>query len=286
MKTHQPSLSIKQQVQNLKDIGLMISDETYAQDILNNISYFRLIKAYSLGLKSNGEYIQNVHFEDLVDLYMFNAEFRHMLFVQIERIEVSLRCRISNYFSDKYGIFGYKNVDNFENKEAQTYILQEIENEIMRNKKSPFISNFRKNYEGGDIPFYAVVEVLSFGTLSKYYKNMKNADKKHIAGEYNLNFKYLESWIESISFIRNICAHYGRLYNARFPKKPKLYKQYSSKGINNGTVFAVLVCMKHILNNDSEWDRFINKLSELFVKYSKVDRSTMGFMDNWITILK
>ncbi|MDO5398523.1 MAG: Abi family protein [bacterium] len=286
MKTHQPSLPINQQIQNLRDIGLVINDETYAQSILSNISYFRLVKAYSLGLKSNGKYIQNVRFEDLVELYMFNAEFRHLLFVQIERIEVSLRCRISNYFSDKYGILGYKNIDNFENKNAQIHILQEIENEIMRNRKSPFIRNFRENYEGGDIPFYAVVEVLSFGCLSKCYKNMKNIDKKHIAEEYHLNFKYLESWIESISFIRNICDHYGRLYNARFPKKPKLYKQYSLQGIYNGTVFAVLICMKHILNGDDEWIGFVDKLSELFLKYTKVNMSTMGFMDNWISILK
>lgn len=115
---------------------------------------------------------------------------------------------------------------------------------------------------------------------------MKNIDKKHIAREYNLNFKYLESWIESISFIRNICAHYGRLYNARFPKKPKLYEQYSLQGIYNGTVFAVLICMKHILNGDDEWIGFVDKLSELFLKYTKVNMSTMGFMDNWITILK
>ena len=45
-------MSIDEQVENLKTLGLVISDEDYARHILNDISYFRLIKAYSLGFKA------------------------------------------------------------------------------------------------------------------------------------------------------------------------------------------------------------------------------------------
>ena len=38
-------MSIDEQVENLKSLGLVISDENYARHILNDISYFRLIKA-------------------------------------------------------------------------------------------------------------------------------------------------------------------------------------------------------------------------------------------------
>lgn len=56
-KTHQPAMTIDEQVENLKKIGLTIEDEDYAKKILNDISYFRLIKAYSLNLKvRNGNY--------------------------------------------------------------------------------------------------------------------------------------------------------------------------------------------------------------------------------------
>lgn len=48
-----------------------------------------------------------------------------------------------------------------------------------------------------------------------------------IALTYNVSYTYFESWIESISYIRNICAHYGRLYNAKLTKTPKLYQQYT-----------------------------------------------------------
>lgn len=56
-KQHQPPMTIEEQVENLKSIGLIVNDEEYAKKILNDISYFRLIKAYSLNLKSkNGNY--------------------------------------------------------------------------------------------------------------------------------------------------------------------------------------------------------------------------------------
>lgn len=45
LKRHQPSMSIDEQLENLKTLGLVISDEDYARHILNDISYFRLIKA-------------------------------------------------------------------------------------------------------------------------------------------------------------------------------------------------------------------------------------------------
>ena len=47
VKQHQPPMTIDEQIENLKNIGLIVEDEEYAKRILNDISYFRLIKAYS-----------------------------------------------------------------------------------------------------------------------------------------------------------------------------------------------------------------------------------------------
>lgn len=89
--------------------------------------------------------------------------------------------------------------------------IEDIKEEVGRNSKAPFVRNFRDNYEGGELPIYALVEVFSFGTLSKFYKNMKNVDKKVVAKSFGIGYTYLESWLESISYVRNICAHYGVL---------------------------------------------------------------------------
>ena len=276
-KKHQPPMTIDKQIENLKTLGLIVRDEAYARKILNDISYFRLIKAYSLNLKyKNSNYNKNVTFEHIVELYLFNANFRQILFPQIEKIEINTRCRIGNYFANKYGVLGYMDSNNFVNADYHRLFIEDIREEEKRNSKAPFVKNFRENYEGGELPIYALVEIFSFGTLSKFYKNMKNADKKEVAKEFGVGYTYFESWLESISYIRNICAHYGRLYNAKLSKTPRMYDQYRRIGIGNNRIYGVLLCMMQLLKEDKNWKLFETKNIEI---------KTMDFPENWKELL-
>ncbi len=178
---------------------------------------------------------------------------------------------------------GYLDAENFSNYPEK--FEAEIQEEIRRNWRSPFIQNFQKNYENGSIPFYAVVEIFSFDTLSKFFKNMLPADKKAVARTYGVSYKYLESWIESIAFVRNVCAHYGRLYNTRLPKKPALYHEDKPKGVSDDHVMGTLICMKHLLAQDRHWTEFVDTIGLLLEKYPAVRKETMGFPENWKEIL-
>ena len=53
---------------------------------------------------------------------------------------------------------------------------------------------------------------------------------------YGVGYTYLESWIESIAYVRNVCAHYGRIYNAKLIKRPLLYRQFTEHGIKNDSI--------------------------------------------------
>jgi len=285
-KAQQPPLTVKEQIDNLKELKLQITDERSAAAMLNDVSYFRLIKAFSLGLKpKNGDYYPGVTFEQIVDLYKFNCNLRQILFPVIERIEVNLRCRVANYFSNTYGVLGYEHPENFANPKYHHEFLEDINQEIRRNSKSPFVRNFRMNYQDGKIPMYALVELFSFGTLSKFFKNMKNRDKKAIAATYHVGYTYLESWIESIAYVRNLCAHYGRLYNAKLAKTPMLYRQDKVQGILNTTIFGVLICIGRLVPCDEHWIEFVENLDRLIQKYKSVKVGAMGFPENWKELL-
>ena len=292
-KKHQPALDVDGQIDNLKKIGLVFEDEDKARQILNEVSYFRIIKAYSLRLKEkNGIYDQGVTFEQIYNLYMFNKELRNCIVPVIEDIEVAMRCRLSNYLGIKYGVTGYLDSSCFDDISKHQVIIEEINNSILRNSMSLFVKNYKNNYENGTLPIYAVCEVISFGTLSKLYKNMKAEDKKQIATQYGTGYVYLESWMESFAHLRNICAHYGRLYNVKLTKTPKLYKQYTSLNntrptnqmLRNNRLFGILLCMKHVVNTNN-WEHFVDNLSSLFDNYSGVDISTMGFPADWKQLL-
>lgn len=281
-REHQPPLTVEDQIQNLLSLDLIIEDEEYAKTFLNDVSYFRLIKAFSLGLKpKNGSYYKGVTFSQIVQLYKFNCNFRQLLFAVIERIEVNLRCRLANYFSSKYGVLGYDDPRNFRSAEHHAAFLEDISHEVNRNRKSPFVRNFQANYKDGKIPMYALVELFSFGALSKFFKNMKNEDKKAIASTYGVAYPYFESWIESIAYVRNLCAHYGRLYNAKLTKTPILYKQHTKAGIGNIRIFGVLVCISMLVPHDEHWEEFVDQLDSLIKKYPAVKIWTMGFPANW-----
>lgn len=287
LKKHQPPMTIDEQVENLKNIGLIVDDEEYAKKILNDILYFRLIKAYSLNLKSkNGCYNKQTAFKEIVDLYLFNSNFRQLIFPEIEKVEINVRCRLANFFAEQYGVLGYLQAENFSNENYHAQFLEDIKEEVRRNSKAPFVRNFKENYEGGNLPIYALVEVFSFGTLSKFYKNMLNKDKKAIAKTFGVGYTYFESWLESISYVRNICAHYGRIYNAKLSKTPILYKEYTQVGIGNNRIYGVLLCLKYLLKDDDHWNLFVDKIELLFDKYPCVQISTMGFPENWKVLLE
>ena len=283
-KEHQIPLSVEDQIINLQQINLQISDPKCANDFLNDVSYFRLIKAFSLGLKPrNGNYHNGITFYQIVELYKYNCDFRQLLFPLIERIEVNLRCRIANYFSLKYGVLGYECPENFVDPEYHKEFLDDVEDEIRRNLRSPFVRNFQQNYSDGKIPMYALVELFSFGTLSKFFKNMKNPDKKEIARSFGVGYTYFESWIESFAYVRNICAHYGRLYNAKLAKKPMMYDQYRELG--NDRVFCILLCICRLLYKDPCWLEFLESLKVVIANHPSANLNTMGFPDNWMDYL-
>ena len=134
-KSHQAPIDINQQIENLISLGLEIEDGTHAKNVLNRVSYYRLIKAYSITLKEDGRYIEGTTFKNIVDLYLFDMELRHILFPLIEHIEVYLRSITTNYFSLKYGNFGYKDIENYKKKNYQISTLKELEKEINRSSK-------------------------------------------------------------------------------------------------------------------------------------------------------
>ena len=82
--------------------------------------------------------------------------------------------------------------------------------------------------------------MLSFSALSKLYSNLKNEDKNHIAREhYKLPYAYIKSWLRVLSDIRNICAHYRRLYGRKLDIVPRLDEKDARLGFDNNRVSSL-----------------------------------------------
>lgn len=138
----------------------------------------------------------------------------------IERVEINLRCRIANYFCSTYGVLGYKDPGNFADETYHAAFLQDVESETFRNKNAPFIKNFLDNYENGDIPFYALVEILSFGTLSKFYKNMKIRIKNRLLLPMALAIHILRAGLKALHMSATFVLTTAGYIMPGFPKPP------------------------------------------------------------------
>ena len=56
-KSHQAPIDVNEQIENLISLNLQIEDKDYAKSVLNRVSYYRIVKAYSITLKENGKNI-------------------------------------------------------------------------------------------------------------------------------------------------------------------------------------------------------------------------------------
>ena len=94
-----PPLGTATLLANLQNEGLVIMDERKAFAFLENVSYFRFA-AYLRPFKALDKhgYKENATFEKAVRLYEFDAKLRTLLFFAIQKIEISLRQRLSTSF--------------------------------------------------------------------------------------------------------------------------------------------------------------------------------------------
>lgn len=99
-----------------------------------------------------------------------------------------------------------------------------------------------KNGTGGHFPIWVAVEIFSIGMLSRFYANMKLEDKKYISKRiFNTGPFHLQSWLVCLTNLRNLCAHYMRLYIHKFVVFPRLpYGPY--KG-NSQRIFDIIYVM-------------------------------------------
>ncbi len=277
-----PPCTFDQQIGILKSRNLIIEDEDYAKIILSRVNYYRL-SAYGLGLHNNNIYEANIKFETLYRLYEFDVKFRYLLLEAIEVIEIMFRTQIAYHMSIKYGSLCHLNSAFFSKSEYHEKFIKEFAKEKERQKDTAFVKHHDCKYEG-NMPVWVAVEIFPFGMLSRFYGNMKAEDQSKIAKKFSTTPIYVRSWLKCLVEIRNICAHYGRIYNRILNSTPRLYNDY--KHIKPDRVFAAIIIIKRFLDEPTFQRIFALNLKTLLDEYKEdVNLSFIGFPKNWEELL-
>ena len=285
-----PARSYEEQVQRLMEVhNLKTGDTDRARRILSTVNYYRLT-TYGKHLRRQDDpelFIDGVSLDDLYDLYQFDMGLRHQILPVLEFFEVQLRAKLSYHLAMTYGSTGYTNASNFRlDKQSQgshKSLMNKFKIEVKRQDDLAFVRHHHNKY-GGQFPVWVAVELFSFGMLAQLYDMLAETDQWVIAREYHLTPEEFAAFIGSAVDVRNICAHYSRLYNQPIDDVPILPLKY--KAYESDRVFPVLLMLGLATKGHRVYSRMIRGIAQLAEEFPKADLSLCGFPKNWEDVLK
>lgn len=298
---NQKPRTIEEQIKMLRSRGMHFSSEEYAKGCLSHISYFRL-KYYWTDMideETEHDFLEDASFDDVIARYNFDRNLRLILFDAIEIIEIALRAKIINHLSQaKDSGLWYLNGSLFEKKGYYEDMILDLKCEFERSTE-PFAKKYMAQHanwdsesmEGDNPDAWMILEVATFGTLSKMYKNLKSQlpQRAIIANEFGLySANELSSWLEAISVLRNIIAHHSRLWNRSLAKQPMNIKGHRDKWLNTPFTdnqkkkpYGVVTAMLYLCNAVYPENQIKEKILSLLNNNKDIPYSKLGFTGNW-----
>lgn len=209
--------SVGEQVQQFAKRGMVIDiPDNEAAEVLRSITYYRF-SGYALPFRDtvSDMYTNGLKFSDVIALYQFDSRLRELVGNALGAVEVTLRTILADEFSSKYGPLGYLDAANFEPNSGYETTIAIVEREFGRSKQ-PCAEHFKTAYMKP--PFWAVVDVTTFGSVSNLLKELKRADQNAVSMHYGLRGDYLASYMHHATVLRNLCAHHCRVYDFPYSK--------------------------------------------------------------------
>ena len=283
--------------------------------ILECENYYNVINGYKepfLASKATATddevYKPGTTFDEVFALYHFDRELRNIYLKFLLKIENTFKTVIAHEFSAKYGHDNYLKIDNFDISNERSIssaikLIGDIQQEIARQMSKHHQAVTHYMTEHGYIPLWVLVNVLTFGKIENFYKNMKPADKTVVAKQFNLQPDELSKFMHMLALARNKCAHDERFFDIRFRESihTKSIKNFSLLGLvrakdgsyTYGTNDAyALAIMFALLLSKTDLNEFISSMRDAFSKLQKQLHtipssdimSIMGFGANWMNI--
>lgn len=265
--------TIDEQIEILKNRGLIIEDENHAKEILHHYNYYKVVNGTNMFFsdqKKPYNFRQGVTFKDLEALHVFDKEIKKLLLNAVLDAERHLRSVISYIFMMHHQeANAYLNPKNFNDDKAlvdsNIYSLEatlsNFEDDINYKKSMAYYKDKYKH-----VPFWFLINFVSFGRLVNIYQTLKEKEAYEVANEftkflvnnlpdahgYYLTPKQFESVIENIKEIRNICAHDNLILDYKCQRGIEnigpLHKAFEiEKNHKKDDVFNVIIAMQIFL---------------------------------------
>lgn len=224
----------------LRRKGLTIGDSEYAAEQLKRIGYYRFVgyglpfEEYNSRGQRTGVYASSANFQQIIALYDHDLRLRQVLLAALAEIEIGIRNLINHTLcirtqkahwfldqtlfveSDKFKHSSFLNKIKLATSQSA-----ELGSERQR-LRDQFINHYYTNYDSPEFPpGWMIAEVLSLGSWSLLFQHFQESKtRKSISRQLDLSPPTLESWLHSLTYLRNLCAHHGRLAMRHLPLQP------------------------------------------------------------------
>lgn len=316
MQFSKPPLTVDGQLDLLLQRGLQVTNRQRARSLLCSTTLFRLtpyMRPFQIVDDPEHGFRANAKLAEIVAIYRFDSELRQLVMTAIERVEVAVRAAISNHMAPQHGAHWYTEERFFNRRYHHARLLQEIEQQLVEERRKfaneklqiersnarpdvkqqrienrmrdNYLRFYAEKYDDPHLPpSWAMLEVVSIGAISRLYQGLsRDRDRKEIAEQFGLPQHVLESWLHTLTFIRNICAHHSRLWNRELSVSPKwpqiLEAQFPPPNRRRFfTLSVMLVYLTEHVGPDSDWAQ---KLIQLLAQHENVPCEPMGLHTDW-----
>ena len=299
-----PYLAVEDQLNLLSARGLGIpEDRNQAAHWLLRIGYYRLSGYwYPFRERKDGvaqeTFRPGTNLKHAFDLYVFDKRLRMLMLDAIERVEVGLRVDAAHILgkSDPWahrsqGNFNryFNEVDPVDQTPRHTKWLSRLD-ELCDRSSEDFAKRFREKYSG-HFPIWIAIELWDFGILSHLVDGLHDTHLQALTDKYALPRRtLLVSWIRSLNFVRNVCAHHGRLWNRPLVDQPAiprdgeipLLQHWRSHAQVNSRIYATASILQYFLKIMSPRSTWAERLKALHAEFPGAPLLlSSGFPPEW-----
>lgn len=317
MRYTKPPLSFEQQADLLISRGLQVTHRDKLIEKLQVVNYYRL-SAYWFPFRQADEILKPGTTLELVwGRYVFDRQLRLLVMDAIERVEVALKTRMAEQHAREHGGFGYLSRNCFVQPTHRWNRVKATMKRIVRpilpfciaakrkyldphddflnrirqtsaESREEFVRHYFGKYtDEKDLPVWMAVEIMTLGNMLAMFQRLAPEEKRAIAGSFHLMAPVLESWILTLNYVRNLCAHHSRLWNRTLAIRPVIPNKkhgpewHTPASFGNEKIFAVLTTLRFLLKQVAPQSQWAERLADLFNRYNRVPLREMGFPDNW-----
>ncbi|WP_395375476.1 Abi family protein [Marinicella sp. W31] len=287
---NKPPKPVDDLIELLSTRGMIFDCKVTAKHLITHASYYRL-RSYWYNFESckiSHQFIKGTNFNDVINIYNFDRKLRKHFLEAIDCIETSIRALWSQEFAINYSPHAYSNYSRglYIDERLFRKNIKQLK-EILDNSDKEFVLHFRRKYIEDYPPIWASVEVMTFGLISRFYKNTKPIQLKNkTCGVFNFDVRFFDGLLEHLTYLRNICAHQSRFWNIspmkRLPtirtKPSELVTSVHQTGKNR--IYNTLVVVQHMLNIICKNNIWKSELIQI-IENHPIDTKQMGFPANW-----